>query len=145
MDGLGPEVEVAMVALGAPRALVAVEQTFALGDMVLGAAAGVVRARLGAGSGETVEDTMSDGAPGMPTRLRQSTHLHCSVHGMEAWKHSQYFLRQPDFLQWQPLLCRIASASPACLIFGRKACGSQRRRVSRDRGGWLGVSCEAGL
>ena len=23
-----------------------------------------------------------------------------------AWKHSQYFLRQPLFLQWHPLVCR---------------------------------------
>ncbi len=41
---------------------------------------------------------------------------------MEAWKHSQYFFRQPLFLQLQPLLWRaagpVASAaapsSPPC-------------------------------
>ena len=47
-----------------------------------------------------------------------------------AWKHSQYFLRQPDFLQWQPLLC-LPSASAELgaewLILGRNADGLLRR------------------
>lgn len=30
---------------------------------------------------------------------------------MFAWKHSQYFLRHPDFLQWHPLLCLPAIGS----------------------------------
>lgn len=64
-------------------------------------------------------------APGMPGIFLQLTHLQLSVHAICAWKHSQYFLRQPDFLQWQPLLWRIASPVPSApaLIFGRKACG----------------------
>jgi hypothetical protein len=34
---------------------------------------------------------------------------------MPAWKHSQYFLRQPDFLQLQPLLWRaLAAALSSC-------------------------------
>ena len=40
----------------------------------------------------------------------QSVHLHAAVHRMSAWKHSQYFLRQPDFLQWQPLLWRPSAS-----------------------------------
>ena len=35
----------------------------------------------------------------------QSSHLHLSVHLTDAWKHSQYFLRQCDFLQRQPRAC----------------------------------------
>ena len=89
-----------------------------------------LRGRLGAGSGEA-EGTPPAAAgavpppvaaPGIPGRFLQSRHLHTSEHGMAAWKHSQYFLRHPDFLQWHPLLCRIAWSSD-CLIFGRKACG----------------------
>lgn len=37
-------------------------------------------------------------------RFLQSAHLHASVQGTPAEKHSQYPLRQLDFLQWQPLL-----------------------------------------
>ena len=40
---------------------------------------------------------------------------------MDAWKHSQYFFRQPLFLQLQPLLCRgagpvvaLPSSEPPC-------------------------------
>lgn len=57
------------------------------------------------------------------------------------WKHSQYFFRQLDFLQWQPLLCRTAGAPPPaaprcaeCVvvfaIFGRKAVGLRSRVAS---------------
>jgi len=51
---------------------------------------------------------------------------------MDAWKHSQYFFRQPLFLQLQPLLCRGAgaalepSSTPPC----RPRRG--RRRVSNS-------------
>ena len=65
----------------------------------------------------------------MPGRFLQSLHLQFSLQGICAWKHSQYFLRQPDFLQWHPRLCFIASpvASDPALIFGRKACGLRSR------------------
>ena len=50
---------------------------------------------------------------------------------MEAWKHSQYFFRQPLFLQLQPLLWRaagpVASAaapsSPPCAQFAADLSG----------------------
>ena len=59
---------------------------------------------------------------------------HASVHSTPAWKHSQYFLRQPLFLQWQPLLWRAppppsapppGAAPPAgeTAILGRNASG----------------------
>lgn len=32
----------------------------------------------------------------------QPSHLQLSPHFIPAWKHSQYFFRQLDFLQWQP-------------------------------------------
>lgn len=32
---------------------------------------------------------------------------------MEAWKHSQYFFRQLDFLQLQPLLCMAGTTAVA--------------------------------
>lgn len=41
----------------------------------------------------------------LPSKFLQSTHLQLSEQRMFAWKHSQYFLRHPDFLQWHPLLC----------------------------------------
>ena len=68
-----------------------------------------------------------------------------SIRGTETrltWKHSQYFLRQWLFLQWQPLLWRPSSpdAALACawwLIFGRNADGLLRK--ARDgAGGWVG-------
>lgn len=37
------------------------------------------------------------------SRFLQSKHLQFSPHFMPAWKHSQYFFWQCDFLQWQPL------------------------------------------
>ena len=43
--------------------------------------------------------------PGPVPLLWQSSHLQSSLHLMPAWKHSQYFLRQWDLLQWQPFLC----------------------------------------
>lgn len=42
----------------------------------------------------------------LTSKFLQSTHLHMSEHRMLAWKHSQYFFRQPLFLQLQPLLWR---------------------------------------
>lgn len=41
----------------------------------------------------------------LPSKFLQSIHLQFSEHSILAWKHSQYFLRHPDFLQWHPLLC----------------------------------------
>lgn len=35
-------------------------------------------------------------------RFLQSKHLHWEEHISPDWKHSQYFFRQPLFLQWQP-------------------------------------------
>ena len=66
--------------------------------------------------------------------------------GCRAWKHSQYFLRQPDFLQWQPLLCRptaslFAAPGAEWLILGRKAEGL-RSSVCRAVVG--GVRCAVG-
>ena len=39
---------------------------------------------------------------GPPSTFLQKVHLQFSEQTMPAWKHSQYFLRQPDFLQAQP-------------------------------------------
>ena len=36
------------------------------------------------------------------TKNYQPVHLQIAVHGIPAWKHSQYFLIQPDFLQEHP-------------------------------------------
>lgn len=35
----------------------------------------------------------------------QDKHLQLTPQAMPAWKHSQYFFWQPDFLQWQPFVC----------------------------------------
>ena len=43
---------------------------------------------------------------------------------MPAWKHSQYFFRQPDFLQLQPLLCR------ACTLADTSSCAATAAFVS---------------
>mmetsp|Transcript_22294 Transcript_22294/g.50322 ORF Transcript_22294/g.50322 Transcript_22294/m.50322 type:complete len:259 (-) Transcript_22294:1269-2045(-) len=47
-----------------------------------------------------------------PAGLWHSQHLHFSVHLTPAWKHSQYRLRQPDFLQLHPEVCTF-SFSPS--------------------------------
>lgn len=66
------------------------------------------------------------------SRFLQSEQRHVAEQMIPAWKHSQYFLRQPLFLQWQPRTC-LPCESP-CPIFGRKACGFLRpRRTSRGR------------
>ena len=60
--------------------------------------------------------------PGRTSKFLQSMHLQLSEQKMEAWKHSQYFFRQPLFLQLQPLLWRAAGpcasaaapSSPPC-------------------------------
>lgn len=44
------------------------------------------------------------------SRCYQSTHLHDSEQMIPAWKHSQYFFMQPDFLQAQPL-CDLMRSS----------------------------------
>lgn len=50
---------------------------------------------------------------------------------MPAWKHSQYFFKQPDFRQLQPLLCHAALRWSPWLssILGRKALGLRSRMV----------------
>lgn len=49
----------------------------------------------------------------LPSKFLQSTHLQLSEQRMFAWKHSQYFFKHPDFLQWHPLLCLpISGCSP---------------------------------
>ena len=56
----------------------------------------------------------------LPSKFLQSMHLQFSEQRMLAWKHSQYFLRHPDFLQWHPLLCfPNIKTSPAssCIYF----------------------------
>jgi hypothetical protein len=60
-------------------------------------------------------------------------HLQLSEHMTPAWKHSQYFLRQLLFLQWQPFMCRPADCGDTVLpsdmiafvasTLGRKAMG----------------------
>jgi hypothetical protein len=43
----------------------------------------------------------------------QSKHLQSGEQRIFAWKHSQYFLRHTDFLQWQPLWCFESEGAPA--------------------------------
>jgi hypothetical protein len=51
-------------------------------------------------------------------------HLQFGPHDTFAWKHSQYFFKQPDFLQWHPLLCFTPEAMPSVgAIFDRNASG----------------------
>jgi hypothetical protein len=45
----------------------------------------------------------------LASKFLQSMHLQLSEQKMEAWKHSQYFFRQPLFLQLHPLLWRAAA------------------------------------
>ena len=47
------------------------------------------------------------------SKFLQSMHLQLSEQKMEAWKHSQYFFRQPLFLQLQPLLWRALAPAIA--------------------------------
>lgn len=56
---------------------------------------------------------------GAHTWFLQSTQRHMSEHSTLLWKHSQYFFRQPDFLQLHPRAC-LGSET---LILGLKACG----------------------
>ncbi len=84
----------------------------------------------------------------LPSKFLQSQHLQFSLQYMPAWKHSQYFLRQPLFLQAQPLAClpwappskayplrAVLIAATAMFyiytdeIFGRKAFGFRSRIV----------------
>lgn len=53
----------------------------------------------------------------LPPPFLHSSHLQFSPHLSPAWKHSQYFLRQNDFLQLQPLRCLSS------LIFWLKGSG----------------------
>ena len=62
----------------------------------------------------------ADGPPSSHTW--SLAYLQLSVQWMPAWKHSQYFLRQPDFLQWHPFMWRPPD-SEAPTTLGRKACG----------------------
>lgn len=51
-------------------------------------------------------------------------HLQFSEQRMLAWKHSQYFFKHPDFLQWHPLLCfPNTKTSPASSLTSRVAWG----------------------
>lgn len=55
----------------------------------------------------------------------QSMHLQISEQLTPAWKHSQYFFRHWDFLQWQPLRCLDVLRSTIPLLLPLKnACGS---------------------
>lgn len=38
-----------------------------------------------------------------PGKFLQLVHRHLSEQTIPSWKHSQYFFKQLDFLQWQPL------------------------------------------
>ena len=58
------------------------------------------------------------GQPRRTSKFLQSMHLQLSEQKTPAWKHSQYFLRQPLFLQLQPLLCRV-DATSSCSARGR--------------------------
>src|SRR3546814_3968566 len=40
-----------------------------------------------------------------PNVFWHSMHRHLSAHATPARKHSQYFFRHADFLQWQPVIC----------------------------------------
>jgi hypothetical protein len=62
---------------------------------------------------------------GLPAKFLQLEHLHVGVQKISAWKHSQYFLRHPDRLQWQPRLRLPSSAQLALLaeILGRNELG----------------------
>lgn len=48
-----------------------------------------------------------------PGKFLQLLHLHRSEQVIPSWKHSQYFLRQFDFLQWHPLWWSATSAAAA--------------------------------
>jgi len=52
----------------------------------------------------------------------QPSHLQSSEHFIPAWKHSQYFFKQPDFLQLQPFACRIAAAFLSAALCASIAC-----------------------
>ena len=81
------------------------------------------RCRLPPGDGEAPAAAAFAIRPGrLGSRFLQSAHLQDSEHMIPAWKHSQYFFRQPDFLQWHPLLWRDET-SWEWAILGRKACG----------------------
>lgn len=85
----------------------------------------------------------------IPSKFLHSLHLHCSEHMTPAWKHSQYFLRHPLFLQWQPRMCLArgdaVSAAASLLrfvILGRKARGLRSRVDSMAA--WEGGGRERG-
>lgn len=69
----------------------------------------------------------------LPSKFLQSRHLQASLHRTLAWKHSQYFFKHPDFLQWHPFVCLPGNGSPGStppasrgtvlLIFGLNAEG----------------------
>lgn len=52
------------------------------------------------------------------------SHLQFTPHFSPAWKHSQYFFKQFDFLQWHPFACCSSS------IFGLNASGFLSINVS---------------
>lgn len=77
----------------------------------------------------------------LPLTFLQPKHLHNGVQASCAWNHSQYFFKQPDFLQAHPLEClgtvapvgalicapvKLCTTGIGCFgaaIFGRKALG----------------------
>ena len=56
-----------------------------------------------------------------PKTLAQLTHLHASVHGTSELKHSQYFLRQDDFLHRQPPKERRGREVATAIAWARSA------------------------
>jgi hypothetical protein len=46
----------------------------------------------------------------------QSWHLQRSWQGTPAWKHSQYFFKQADFLQWHPDWCKPKEDDDAAAV-----------------------------
>ena len=59
------------------------------------------------------------------SKFLQSMHLQLSEQKMEAWKHSQYFFRQPLFLQLQPLLWRAAGPCASAAAPSSPPCNPQ--------------------
>lgn len=68
----------------------------------------------------------------LPSKFLQSTHLQFSPHVAPAWKHSQYFFRQPLFLQLHPLLCRAGAATSSIVpaTLGLNALGLRSNTAS---------------
>ena len=74
---------------------------------------GALKRLLGGGEGVDLPAASSSTAllSTLPSKFLQSVHLQFSEHSIFAWKHSQYFFKQLDLRQWQPLLCLPILAS----------------------------------